>query len=101
MTVHATKGLEFKNVFISGLEQGLFPYSKDDEREDSEEERRLFYVAITRAKERLFLSYATIRTIFGSKQVNTPSEFIYDIPEELIDFEQSFYSKRGRVVYLD
>jgi DNA helicase-2/ATP-dependent DNA helicase PcrA len=103
MTVHAAKGLEFKNVFISGLEQGLFPYSKDGEdgKEDKEEERRLFYVAITRAKEKLFLSYATIRTIFGSKQVNSPSEFIYDIPSELVDFEQSFYSKRGKVVYLD
>ncbi len=103
MTVHAAKGLEFKNVFISGLEQGLFPYSKDGEdgKKDKEEERRLFYVAITRAKEKLFLSYATIRTIFGNKQVNSPSEFIYDIPSELVDFEQSFYSKRGKVVYLD
>jgi DNA helicase-2/ATP-dependent DNA helicase PcrA len=100
MTVHAAKGLEFKVIFVTGLEQDLFPYSKDD-KEDDEEERRLFYVAITRAKEKLFLSYATIRTIFGNKQVNNPSEFIYDIPSELINFEQVFHSKREKVIYLD
>jgi len=100
MTVHAAKGLEFKVIFVIGLEQDLFPYSKDD-KEDDEEERRLFYVAITRAKEKLFLSYATIRTIFGNKQVNNPSEFIYDIPSELINFEQVFHSKREKVICLD
>jgi len=103
MTVHASKGLEFKYVFITGLEDGLFPASRrrDDasrggphERqnenktnEDSEEERRLFYVALTRAKEKLFLSFANFRTIFGSRQINAPSEFISDIPADILEKE--------------
>lgn len=83
MTVHAAKGLEFKFVFVVGLEQGLFPHQRSGERkneEDAEEERRLFYVALTRAKEKLFLSFANFRTIFGSSQINVASEFISDIP---------------------
>ena len=88
MTVHASKGLEFKYVFVTGLEAGLFPHARSNEREtaeDREEERRLFYVALTRAKEKLFLSYADSRTIFGSRGISTPSEFISDIPEHLLD----------------
>ncbi|MFZ2072379.1 MAG: UvrD-helicase domain-containing protein [Minisyncoccia bacterium] len=88
MTVHASKGLEFKYVFITGLEYGLFPHHKDGEsksEEDKEEERRLFYVALTRAKEKLFLSFANFRTIFGSRQINSPSEFISDIPADIIE----------------
>ncbi len=94
MTVHASKGLEFKYVFITGLEQDLFPHIKDrmKKKEDTEEERRLFYVAVTRARKKLFLSYATLRTIYGMKQVNTPSEFIYDIPAHLTIFEQAHSS---------
>ena len=88
MTVHAAKGLEFQCVFVSGLEQDLFPSapraSEKNDR-DEEEERRLFYVAITRAKEKLFLSYAQVRTIFGSRQVTLPSEFLGDISEDLMD----------------
>ncbi len=88
MTVHASKGLEFKCVFVTGLEQDLFPHTKiGSEDRDEEEERRLFYVAITRAGKRLFLTYAQTRTIFGSRQVNLPSEFIFDISEDLIDGE--------------
>ncbi|MFA5936829.1 MAG: UvrD-helicase domain-containing protein [Candidatus Paceibacterota bacterium] len=90
MTVHASKGLEFKYVFITGLEDGLFPHQRDGETknaEDKEEERRLFYVALTRAKEKLFLSFANFRTIFGSRQINTPSEFIADIPRDLLEKE--------------
>jgi DNA helicase-2/ATP-dependent DNA helicase PcrA len=102
MTVHASKGLEFKYVFITGLEQDLFPHKSNDSRrkEDNEEERRLFYVAITRAREKLFLSYASLRTIFGMKQVNTPSEFIYDIPTHLTVFEQAHSSNGEKIVYL-
>ncbi len=102
MTVHASKGLEFKYVFVTGLEQDLFPHSKDgSKKEDKEEERRLFYVAVTRAREKLFLCYASLRTIFGMKQVNTPSEFIYDIPGELTSFEQARFGGRGeKIVYL-
>ncbi|MEI7426343.1 MAG: 3'-5' exonuclease, partial [Candidatus Moraniibacteriota bacterium] len=88
MTVHASKGLEFKYVFITGLEDGLFPHQKDNETksaEDREEERRLFYVALTRAREKLFLSFSNFRTIFGSRQINAPSEFISDIPADLME----------------
>jgi DNA helicase-2/ATP-dependent DNA helicase PcrA len=89
MTIHSSKGLEFDYVFITGLEQGLFPSErKDSKKEDAEEERRLFYVALTRARKKIFLSYAGIRTIFGSMQVNTPSEFLEDIPAELIESEE-------------
>lgn len=102
MTVHASKGLEFKYVFITGLEQDLFPHTRMDgkSKEDNEEERRLFYVGITRARQKLYLSYASLRTIFGSRQVNTPSEFIYDIPEHLTSFDQSGPKNSERVVYL-
>ncbi len=86
MTVHSSKGLEFEYVFISGLEADLFPHTKmnrvEKSGEDSEEERRLFYVAITRAKKKLFLTYAQTRTIFGTMEVNSPSEFISDIPKK-------------------
>ena len=88
MTVHASKGLEFKYVFIAGLEDGLFPHEKNwEDNFDSEEERRLFYVALTRAKEKLFISFANFRTIFGSRNINAPSEFIADIPENLLEKE--------------
>ncbi|MEI8174620.1 MAG: UvrD-helicase domain-containing protein [bacterium] len=89
MTVHASKGLEFNSVFITGLEDGLFPHQRKNEGEsfDNEEERRLFYVAITRARNKLFLSFTNFRTIFGSRQINTPSEFISDIPADLLEKE--------------
>ena len=89
MTVHASKGLEFKYVFITGLEDGLFPHQRknEDVGVDKEEERRLFYVALTRAQSQLFLSFANFRTIFGSRQINTPSEFINDIPTDLLEKE--------------
>jgi len=88
MTVHAAKGLEFDVVFIAGLEDGLFPHQRMNESNISPEEAeegRLFYVALTRARKKLFLSYAQLRTVFGRQQVNMPSEFIYDIPEHLVE----------------
>jgi len=87
MTVHASKGLEFKKVFIVGLEHGLFPHNKNDaqKKEDQEEERRLFYVALTRAKDEAILSYARSRMLFGSRDLTIPSEFLYDIPSELTE----------------
>lgn len=86
MTVHAAKGLEFNNVFICGLEEGLFPHERLDETGiDHEEERRLFYVALTRAGKKLFLTYAHIRTIYGSQKINVPSSFINDINTEHIE----------------
>ncbi|OGG57963.1 hypothetical protein A2853_03495 [Candidatus Kaiserbacteria bacterium RIFCSPHIGHO2_01_FULL_55_17] len=83
MTVHASKGLEFENVFVTGLEQGLFPSRRLDEHTDPEEERRLFYVAMTRAKERLFLSFARARLRYGAREPAVPSEFLGDIDERL------------------
>jgi len=84
MTVHASKGLEFDAVFITGMEQGLFPSTREDEKRDPEEDRRLFYVALTRAKKRLFLSYASQRMKYGSREFTIPSEFIDDIDARLI-----------------
>ncbi|NUQ56881.1 MAG: UvrD-helicase domain-containing protein [Candidatus Paceibacter sp.] len=90
MTAHAAKGLEFKNVFIVGLEEGLFPHSGmgSRDRERDEEERRLFYVAVTRAKEKLFLSFAVSRMIYGGRQMNMPSRFLSDIPDYLYKMEE-------------
>lgn len=90
MTVHAAKGLEFNNVFIVGMEEGLFPHSGfgDEGGQKNEEERRLFYVALTRAKEKLFLSFSVVRTIFGGKQMNMPSRFLSDIPDRLYKMEE-------------
>jgi len=104
MTVHASKGLEFEYVFITGLEQDLFPHrameSKSAKRDD-EEERRLFYVALTRAKKKIYASYANIRTIFGSRQIAVPSEFIFDIPGEHVDKEERAERAGGKVIYFD
>lgn len=86
MTIHAAKGLEFKNVFIVGAEENLFPSQMSlYQREDLEEERRLFYVAVTRAKEKLWISYASSRYRFGSLVNNDPSRFIDELPKEYID----------------
>ena len=89
ITLHAAKGLEFPVVFIAGLEEGLFPHSRalDDEKE-LEEERRLAYVGITRAKRRLFLSHAWRRATWGMGQASVPSRFLIEIPAELMDGPQ-------------
>lgn len=89
MTVHASKGLEFDTVFVTGLEEGLFPHQgMDDEKRDEEEERRLFYVAVTRAKQRLILTLARVRRIYGTDFFSEPSSFIHDIDEHLIHLEE-------------
>ncbi len=86
MTIHAAKGLEFPVVFVGGLEEGLFPNAMSlNTREELEEERRLFYVAITRAKTRLYLTYANTRYKFGSLTANEPSRFINEIPVDFLD----------------
>ncbi len=91
MTIHAAKGLEFDYVFITGMEQDLFPSrrSQDESKDigEREEERRLFYVALTRAAKKVYLSYASFRTIFGTRQINVPSEFLSDIDDSLLSFE--------------
>ena len=92
MTVHASKGLEFDYVFVSGLEENLFPHKKLSEDalspEEGEEERRLFYVALTRARKKLYLTYSSMRTIFGQRQVNVLSEFITDVDDSLLENEE-------------
>lgn len=85
MTVHSAKGLEFPTVFLSGLEEGLFPSSRSDTDEDIEEERRLCYVAITRAKEHLYITQARQRTVFGKTAPAFPSRFYKEIPNEYLN----------------
>lgn len=85
MTLHSAKGLEFPIIFIIGLEEGILPHSRSMlSSNEMEEERRLMYVGITRAKEKVHLIHANQRTIFGSTQVNPPSRFLDDIPENLL-----------------
>ncbi|MBO5364984.1 MAG: ATP-binding domain-containing protein, partial [Clostridia bacterium] len=86
MTLHSAKGLEFPNVFLMGMEEGVFPGMRSfGDAEEIEEERRLCYVGITRAKERLFLSRAQSRTLFGATKYNPPSRFLDEIPMDLLD----------------
>lgn len=86
LTLHAAKGLEYTVVFIAGLEDGLLPHSRSlNEPEEMAEERRLLYVGITRAKDRLFLTYAFRRMIYGDSQLSEPSRFLGDIPAQLTD----------------
>ena len=96
MTLHSAKGLEFETVFLVGMEEGIFPGFKSiGEPQELEEERRLFYVGITRAKRFLFLTCAKRRTIFGSTSYNPVSRFIKEIPEDLLDgYEEAFASKK-------
>ena len=85
MTLHSAKGLEFKIVFIAGLEEGILPHSRsmlDDG--EMEEERRLMYVGVTRAMEKVYLLFTRMRNIFGSTQINAPSRFLDDIPPHLL-----------------
>ena len=85
MTVHAAKGLEFDAVFVSGLEQGLFPHENSIMEDGGlEEERRLMYVAVTRARKRLYLSHAQTRMLHGQTRFCLPSDFLEEIPEGLL-----------------
>lgn len=94
MTLHAAKGLEFPIVFIVGMEEGLFPHSRSlMDNSQMEEERRLAYVGITRAKEVLFLTYANSRLYFGERISNPPSRFIMDIPENLLESVGGIFGK--------
>jgi DNA helicase-2/ATP-dependent DNA helicase PcrA len=89
MTVHAAKGLEFKNVFMVGMEEGLFPHSRSLlDSEQMEEERRLCYVGMTRAMDKLYLIYARMRLFFGTRSANVVSRFVGEIPEHLIEMNE-------------
>jgi DNA helicase-2/ATP-dependent DNA helicase PcrA len=106
MTLHTAKGLEFPTVFIVGLEDGVFPHLRSlGEPDELEEERRLCYVGITRARERLYLSHAWSRSLFGSTQYNPPSRFLKEIPEDLTRMveggRQARLTERGRASIVD
>lgn len=90
MTLHTAKGLEFPTVFLTGMEEGVFPHSRTlGEKKELEEERRLAYVGLTRARERLYLSRAEYRSAWGAPNYNPPSRFLDEIPENLIDWNKS------------
>ncbi len=98
MTVHSAKGLEYDNVFVVGMEEGIFPGIRSmDSPEDLEEERRLAYVAITRAKKKLYLSNAAQRLLFGQTQRNLTSRFIKEITRELIEKNDNTISLRNQM----
>lgn len=95
MTLHGSKGLEFEAVFLVGFEEGILPHSRsmvDDV--DIEEERRLCYVGITRAKDYLYISYATRRLFFGKSSLNEPSRFLHEIPTSLLEYDDSLSDKK-------
>jgi DNA helicase-2/ATP-dependent DNA helicase PcrA len=99
MTVHSAKGLEFNVVFISGLEDGLFPHENSmSEDKGLEEERRLMYVAVTRARQRLYLSFAQTRMLHGQTRYNLPSRFLDEVPEELVKWLTPRAGKGGFAV---
>jgi DNA helicase-2/ATP-dependent DNA helicase PcrA len=98
MTIHSAKGLEFNTVFVVGLEEGLFPSDMvSGNPREMEEERRLFYVAITRAKTHCYLSYAQCRFRYGQMEFSSPSRFLKDIDAKYLDRQQSMFSSRRGV----
>jgi DNA helicase II / ATP-dependent DNA helicase PcrA len=99
MTLHTAKGLEFPTVFLTGLEDGIFPHSRTlGERDELEEERRLAYVGLTRAQERLYLTRAEYRSAWGSPNYNPASRFLDEIPDELIDWRQRTFASKPKFV---
>ncbi len=97
LTLHAAKGLEFRVVFIVGLVEGVLPHSRSmDDEEGVAEERRLMYVGITRAKERLYLLYPFWRRQWGSNDAAEPSRFLLDLPEALLDVHASIFAAKGK-----
>ncbi|KZZ50742.1 hypothetical protein A3760_19680 [Oleiphilus sp. HI0122] len=87
LTLHASKGLEFPHVFIMGLEEEILPHRNSIEEDNIEEERRLMYVGITRAKQTLALTYAATRKQFGEKIETIPSRFLDELPEDDVEYE--------------
>jgi DNA helicase-2/ATP-dependent DNA helicase PcrA len=87
MTLHNAKGLEYPVVFIIGCEEGVFPHSRSIEEGNLEEERRLCYVGITRAKQKLYVTFTRTRSLYGTRSYNMRSRFVDEIPEQLTDAE--------------
>ncbi|HEY6031711.1 MAG TPA: 3'-5' exonuclease, partial [Gaiellaceae bacterium] len=88
MTIHNAKGLEFRAVFMIGMEEGIFPHIRSIEENEIEEERRLAYVGMTRSKERLTLTHAMRRTLYGRSDANLPSRFLDELPAEGVERER-------------
>ncbi len=100
MTMHSAKGLEFKVVFVVGMEDGIFPHQRSkNSPSEMEEERRLCYVAITRAGAHIYLVYAKARRLYGQMQTNPPSRFLFDIPEQFVSFHE--YGQNSHLDELD
>jgi DNA helicase-2/ATP-dependent DNA helicase PcrA len=100
MTIHAAKGLEFHAVFVTGIEEGLFPHEQSVMQNDGlEEERRLMYVAITRARTRLYLSFTQQRLLHGQTRYNVPSRFLDELPAELLKWLTPRMQGRGQGAY--
>ena len=95
MTLHNAKGLEYDMVFMIGMEDGVFPHSRSIEAGDIEEERRLCYVGVTRARKELYLTHARTRALYGGREWNVPSRFLGEIPAELTDAEQQPVARRA------
>lgn len=101
MTLHAAKGLEFEVVFMIGMEEGLFPHARSlMDKQELEEERRLCYVGMTRAKEKLFLTYARRRLYFGQRTMNTVSRFLLELPEHVLSDTTVTLSRKGDTDFL-
>jgi DNA helicase-2/ATP-dependent DNA helicase PcrA len=96
MTIHNAKGLEYPVVFLIGMEDGVFPHMRSIEAGDVEEERRLAYVGITRAKQKLYLTYARRRSLYGGSEWNLPSRFLDEIPAELVERQATEQRSFGR-----
>ena len=88
MTLHNAKGLEFRAVYLIGMEEGIFPHSRSIEEQGVEEERRLCYVGMTRAMERLTLMHASSRMLYGGRSYNLPSRFLDELPEQHVERER-------------
>ncbi len=100
MTLHAAKGLEFKNIFLAGLEEGIFPHSRSlNTNTEMEEERRLMYVGVTRAEERLHITYAKRRQMWGETRYYNPSRFLSEIPENLTEKNVSSDSYQSKATF--
>ena len=98
MTVHSAKGLEFHTVFVTGLEEGLFPHENSlSEADGLEEERRLMYVAVTRARRRLYVTHAQSRMLHGQTRYNIPSRFVSELPSDLVQWLSPYRRRAGDV----